>query len=355
MPAQKNQHFVPRCALKAFTLNAEGAAINVFNIKRNRTIQNAPVKGQCARVYLYGADLTLENMLVTLEGQYARIATNLAAGRALDDADHEWLYLFAIVQFRRTTRAIEEMREFTEHMANVVFKNHPEQRPTDERTDREMMIESLRLGFELKKYVIDLKPVFFINQTDVQFVISDNPLVITNRFYLQRLKARNFGLANSGIILAIPLSPQLCVIWYDRGVYTVPNASGTPFVEITKVADAAAINEWQYLRAQDNVYFARWSDRSYVQEQARNVAARRVEVGSRTAIFVRDDVGLVESYRRGTAEEEARAKETLVMASQAHPNPSAWPSQMKFRFKMQTFSDGSAIGPVRAAEWLRGG
>jgi hypothetical protein len=177
MPAQKNQHFVPRCALKAFTLNAEGAAINVFNIERNRTIQNAAVKGQCARVYLYGADLTLENMLVTLEGQYARIATNLAAGRALDDADHEWLYLFAIVQFRRTTRAIEEMREFTEHMANVVFKNHPEQRPTDERTDREM-------------------------------------------------------------------SPQLCVIWYDRGVYTVPNASGTPFVEITKVADAAAINEW---------------------------------------------------------------------------------------------------------------
>jgi hypothetical protein len=66
MPAQKNQHFVPRAALKPFTLSSEGAAINVFNIKRDRAVQDAPVKGQCARDYFYGKDLKLENKLVQL-------------------------------------------------------------------------------------------------------------------------------------------------------------------------------------------------------------------------------------------------------------------------------------------------
>jgi hypothetical protein len=355
MPAQKNQHFVPRCALKPFTVNAEGGAINVLDIPRNRAISNAPVKGQCARAYLYGADLTLESMLGQLEGHYARIVRALSTGRALNNADDDWLRLFAIVQLRRTARAIEDMREFIERMADVVFKDHPEQRPPkDERTDTEMMMLSLRIGFKLKQYVTDLKPVIFRNKTDVEFVISDNPLVTTNRFYFQRLKASNFGLANSGTILAMPLSPRLCVMWYDRGVYTVPNASGTPFVEIKKADDAAAVNEWQYLSAQDNIYFTRWNDRVYVQEQVEKSSARREEAKPRTTTFIRDYAMSGESYRPGTPEEEAAAKETLAMSSQVHPKPSTWPSQIKFRLKPRTFSNDSAVGHVRSAEWLRG-
>ena len=50
----KNQHFVPRCLLKPFTQDGEGKAINVYNIRHDKLIQNAPVKGQCARDYLYG-------------------------------------------------------------------------------------------------------------------------------------------------------------------------------------------------------------------------------------------------------------------------------------------------------------
>ena len=44
MPAHKNQHFVPRCALKPFSLDGNGKAINLFNIKSKLAIENAPVK-----------------------------------------------------------------------------------------------------------------------------------------------------------------------------------------------------------------------------------------------------------------------------------------------------------------------
>jgi hypothetical protein len=215
------------------------------------------------------------------------------------------------------------------------------------------MMSSLRIAFEHKECVTDLKPVVLRNETDIEFVMSDNPLVLANRYYFQRLNANNFGLANSGAILAMPLNPRLCAVWYDRGVYSIPNATGTPFVEVKKAHDATAVNEWQYLSAQDNLYFARWDDRTHVQAQAQSAIARRSEAGPTTTILVRDPKAPGESYRRGTAEEEAAAKETLVMASKANPKPSAWPAQIKFRPKPQVYSNGSALGYVRAAEWLR--
>ncbi|MCF6263399.1 MAG: DUF4238 domain-containing protein [Xanthomonadales bacterium] len=49
MATNKNQHFVPRCYLKAFSKDGEGLAINLFNIGRKRLIQNAPLKHQCSK------------------------------------------------------------------------------------------------------------------------------------------------------------------------------------------------------------------------------------------------------------------------------------------------------------------
>ncbi|WP_107355944.1 DUF4238 domain-containing protein [Rhodopseudomonas palustris] len=68
MPDNKNQHYVPRCLLKPFTLNGDGRSINVFNMARERSIANAPVKSQCSRDYFYGRDdLRSEKVLADLE------------------------------------------------------------------------------------------------------------------------------------------------------------------------------------------------------------------------------------------------------------------------------------------------
>ena len=44
------------------------------------------------------------------------------------------------------------------------------------------------MALEQKEYVTDLKPVIFKNESDIDFVISDNPLVMTNRFHFQRVQ-----------------------------------------------------------------------------------------------------------------------------------------------------------------------
>jgi len=354
VPAQKNQHFVPRCALKPFTLNGEGLAINVYNIVRNRAISNAPVKGQCARDYLYGKeDLRGEQLLARLEGQYSRILDQLTAGGPLPASDKEWLLLFILIQLRRTDLAIQQMRQWGQSMEEAVFRRYPERRPQDMRTDVDLMRLSLRLGMQLTEYVKDLKVVIFRNRTDIDFITCDNPAVLTNRFHFQRLKTNQFGVSNSGAILTMPLTPRLSATCYDGGVYSIPNASGTPFVDVKRDSDVEAINQLQHLAASKNIYFSRWEDRSRIASEAAKVSQQRANAIPKTTVFIRDpEFPQAENYRTGTPEEELAAREALVATAFQYPEPSAWPSQLKFRDKPKTFSDGSAAGHRRKPEWL---
>jgi hypothetical protein len=77
MASNKNQHFVPRCYLRAFSSDGGGLVINLLNLDRHRTIPNAPLKGQCSRSYFYGEDLRLEKALQTFEGPYATMLTDI--------------------------------------------------------------------------------------------------------------------------------------------------------------------------------------------------------------------------------------------------------------------------------------
>jgi hypothetical protein len=368
MPAHKNQHFVPRCALKPFSLDAAGAAISLFNISNRRAIRNAPIKGQCARDYLYGKEnLKAEKLLMALEGHYARIIALLSAGEVLSTNDIDWLQTFILVQTRRTELAIEQMRDFTKSMASTIFARAPDQRPSDDRTDAQLMHESMSHAAMFMKYVRDLKVVIFRNGTSIDFITCDNPAVLTNRFHFQKLKLSNFGISNSGAILSMPISPRLSAICYDTGVYSMPNASGTQFTDITSKDDIYAVNRLQYLTAAKNIYFSRWEDAERIRSEIDALSDRRSQAVPTSTMYIRDDTthgsqakvrhrnpktGQLEKYRKGTPEEEMTAKETIVMTSFHYPEPTSWPSKLKFRSKAKTFYNGSGIGHVRKEEWL---
>src|SRR5262249_5330903 len=78
MPQNKLQHYVPKCHLRPFCLDSGGSAINLYNIARDRLIEGAPIKGQCARDYFYGKDRVLERALQEPEGAYAAIVDKAA-------------------------------------------------------------------------------------------------------------------------------------------------------------------------------------------------------------------------------------------------------------------------------------
>jgi hypothetical protein len=355
MPEKKNQHFVPRCALKPFSLDGAGLAINLFNIPRARAIQNAAVKSQCARDYFYGkGENSAEGLLAKLEEQYARIVLHLSGGANLSTTEEDWLRLFIAVQLRRTEAAINQMRDLTSSMKDKVYARDPEQRADDNRTDSQLMVVSLKIALELKKYGDDLKLVIFANKTGLDFVTCDHPVFFTNRYHIQRLHQHNFGMVSSGAIISMPLSPRLSLMAYDTNVYTLPNATGNSCLDLARKADVCALNQTQYLSADKNIYFRSWDDAKRIGAEVAALSEIRATAGATSQTLVRDysDGGPGEAYKRGTAEEEANARETLVMTSFRQPEPPDWPSVLKFRSKPKTFWNGSAVGHVRKAEWL---
>ena len=353
MAVQKNQHFVPRCALKPFTLKVEGLAINLHNIVRKRAIQNAPVKGQCARDYLYGKDLRAENLLKELEGKYARVVSRLRSGSSIDDDDKEWLRLFVGIQLRRTDWAIQQMRDFRRSADDKIYARAPEHRPEDSRSDTQMMHASLRIAMQLMPYLKDLKLAIFRNNTARDFITCDNPAVLTNRFHLQKLNNRHFGYSSSGAMLSMPISPDLSMLLYDKRIYSIPNATGTSFIEVKSIEDINAINELQLLAASENIYFSSWDDADDIAAKVEALSQTRADAHHATEVYVRDQtVSDAEVYRTATPEEEAAAREVIVATGFQFPAPSRWPTQIKYRSKPKTFYNGSAIGHVRKAEWL---
>jgi hypothetical protein len=155
---------------------------------------------------------------------------------------------------------------------------------------------------------------------------------------------------------------------YDTGTYSVPNASGTQFVELTKDADATALNQLQYLSASKNIYFRNWVDAERINSELESFAEKRAQAAPITRIYVRDDsatsivgrlrdpkTGQMEKYREGTPEEEQTARETLAATSFEFAEPFIWLTKLKFRNKPRYYNNGTAIGYVRKAEWLRKG
>jgi hypothetical protein len=136
---------------------------------------------------------------------------------------------------------------------------------------------------------------------------------------------------------------------------------------LTNKSDIHAVNQLQYLSANKNLYFSRWEDAERIKFEIGALSKERSQAIPTPTIYVRDDTapgagaflrnpetGKFEKYRRGTPEEEMAAKETIIVNSVNHPQPTVWPSKLRFRNKAKTFYNGSAVGHVRKAEWLQG-
>ena len=113
---------------------------------------------------------------------------------------------------------------------------------------------AMRTYADMMSAVDDVKVCLIRNRTKVPFITSDDPAVLTNRWYLEdeRINGRSFGLQSSGLLALLPLTPRLLFVAYDGDVYTVPHEHG--FAEIRREEDARAFNQHQILNCFANVY-----------------------------------------------------------------------------------------------------
>lgn len=347
MADHKNQHFVPRVLLWPFTDGSEGKSINLFNIRSDRLIGAAAVKGQCARHYWYGEDGVLEGILSKLEALFGKSRGRAIAG-SNDESLRGELRRFMYFQHWRTKKAADRFRHSYEQMNANSWAPHE---PIPD--DKKLVLNSMRFGLQSRDFVEDLKVRIVENRSKTDFLIGDDPAVMLNRFAAERLGDAAFGVSSSGLIIVMPLTPRLSLMCYDGQVYTLDATNGRLLVKNDAMADA--FNDIQMLAASENIYFRDWAQREYVQRRFLALKDKRPAAYSTVETFVPDgEDEHAEHYRPGTVDEGRAAKRSLLAVRFNFPQPERWIPGLRFRDKPKTFYNGTGIGHVRKREWLRG-
>ncbi|MBH1487481.1 DUF4238 domain-containing protein [Stenotrophomonas maltophilia] len=346
MPALKNQHYVPRCHLRPFTLNGEGLAINLFNFARGRAVPNAPAKNQCSADYFYGKDLHYEKSMQVIEGLYSAAVSRISSpGYTLTSDDSEILRSFWVLQHLRTDAASRAFAALSNEVVDTT--GAPEE-------FRASIADAVQVAMstvpEMVSVVEDLKVCLLRNRSAVDFFTSDDPAIHTNRWYLRPGHERLGSpcLAKSGAICLLPLTPRHFFLAYDGDVYSLPVSSR--WVDVRDENDVRMLNQQQLLTGMANVYFREIEDATAIAREFDECIARRVPSRHRLNHAVLDsNNGMLRRYRVTTAEEARAHPDALIHSETLYPRPSGWPEFIGWRAGAATYSNGTAVGYVRRA------
>lgn len=345
MPSNKNQHFVPRCHLRPFTKDGAKQAINLFNIDRVQFVENAALKSQCSRDYFYGTDQLLENALRAMEDGYGRLMLEIVNPTyRLLDAHRVLLRRFWLLQHLRTEAVSLRIIEMQEAVRATLGPSLEEFGSTI----REAVVMAMQIFAKEMEIVDDLKVCLIRNRTGMSFVTSDNPAVMTNRWYLtdRRTQGASPGLHSAGALMLLPLSPRILCLMYDGDIYSVPHTDG--WVEVKHKADIRAFNQHQFLNCLSNIYFRDWDSREGIHQDFNAVASSRPAARHQIHYAVYEgDEGQWETFRVVNRPGRPSDGRGLIRSAIITAKPTTWPRQVGWRAKGAAYWNGTGVGYIR--------
>lgn len=345
MASNKNQHFVPRCYLRPFTIDSENCAINLYNIDRQMFIEQASVKHQCSRNYFYGKDPGLEDAIQSVEGAYGSALHLIQKQQyTLTDEHRRLLKLFWLLQHLRTEAASKRSVEISNASYVVAGMNDVSYR-LEIRNAVQIAMKTFAKSMGV---VADLKVCLLKNQTNIPFITSDDPAILTNRWFLSSAKTRgqSFGVHSAGAMLLMPISPKIFCLGYDGDVYSVPHKNG--WVAVRNERDVEALNQHQFLNCRANIFVRDSSHAEYVHGSFLQAEPHRPEQRYliNYAVLEHSEDGY-SRYRVVDHSEADKKEEAIIHAQVVHARPTIWPSQVTWRRKGFVFTNGSGLGYVR--------
>jgi len=345
MATNKNQHFVPRCYLRPFSINSKNIEINLYNIDRKRLIQGAAVKHQCSKNYFYGDDLKLEKALQKTEGKYASVLRDvLSPNYYLSNEHRDFFRFFWLLQFLRTESAAKRAVELTEDMTSIIGDDAK----SFSMNIKEAVQHAMHAFVQEMHILDDLKVVLFKNRTSTPFYSSDTPAVLTNRWYLEDSRAigSSFGLKAAGNIFLIPLSPKVLCLGYDGSVYSVPHRRG--WVDIKNDSDIHSLNQHQFLNCSANIFTHNSKYAQLIHSNYLAIESNRPNKRHKIHYAILDEEsGESKRYRVVNRNEAGEHAEAIIHSQIINAKPSMWPRQIKWRKKGVVFTNDTATGYVR--------
>lgn len=205
----KKQHYVPQFLLRNWS--KDNSSISVFLTDLNKRISNAPINSQAQKQYYYEKDQKIESLFSQIENEASVIINDIIKGKRKLTAESKNILLhFVAIQNVRTPGQIEKIDDSITQLAkNALSKS----KKLNGKQISSVQVKLNNTGFwQLCMYVqsfllyADLRIAFLKSSEKNNFVIGQNPIIITNKFLIERnwsMSKKGLGMKGATIFFAI--------------------------------------------------------------------------------------------------------------------------------------------------------
>jgi len=263
MADKKNHHYVPQFYLRGFSLKGSGGQVALYHIPKGIYVPDAPIKSQACGNNFYKS-LKIEDWLANMERAASTVIRGIITNErvpTLHSPEHYCLLVFCLIQSARTPWQAEEISEWTNQFVKLqmmasgepIFRKHLDKIKVDLDNPIGVALEDTAFTHHV---AYDLRFKVLVNETEIPFITSDNPTILYNQFLERRRNfGSNAGLAVKGLQIFFPLSPRLCLMFFDGDVYRVGGRRLTHIFERMCEHDVYQLNWLQVVSAYENLYF----------------------------------------------------------------------------------------------------
>jgi len=260
-----DNHAVPKFYLRNFGNPVGGRKIRIFRIEARQHIENASIKDQCARPYFYGRTGQVEEDLAELENAVSPVIREILRSELVPPPGSEQLDLllaFVVLQEGRTFAAAAREDAASTHLSRALFALDPAVPEALRKNLNELQFRyekpalvSLQRTAQCFPLIRDLRLKVLRNDSRVDFITSDAPVVIHNHWGRRCSHFSPIGLISSGLQIFCPLSPRFLAVLYDTDVYSI-GRSRDDIVVIAEASEIRSLNALQVASATENLYYS---------------------------------------------------------------------------------------------------
>ncbi len=288
---KKFNHSVPKFYLRNFSNNTK--SIGMYLLSHNQYVKDASIKDIAGQDYLYGKDSQIEDWFANLENEWAILIKDIINSEIIskEPEDYANLLMFIYLSEARTIQAAADLNNEIDTIYKAIAKMtyYNNNKITKDELDyyiknTKVSADSPILPFikgtsEMVCIMSDLNPVLIKNNSNIQFITSDCPVIRYNQMFIQRNYKKKYGWGNFGVQCFLPLSPRLCLCLFDQAIYKCKTKND--IIEINGADQINNLNKLFLYNANNSIYFNN-SERDWVIE--RLVKTKKRHYNSKTNI-----------------------------------------------------------------------
>lgn len=302
MAEYKNQHYVPQYLLRGWTKNER---VPIYNLDNEQEYPPTPISNLCSEDYFYG-DSETEQSLDRLEGVQANVINTIRDQKAFNELsgrEIQYFCVFVLLQRNRTKQTKEETEELIDDIAKEYIELKVESGEVDPELpsgdnvldiiDEYKITRESPLSFPMLQaltgveLIIDLEVVVIENKTDLEFVISDHPVVFDNRRFKNEINKFLIGTQSRGLQIFVPLSDEVQIMLYDPVAYDVEYTNQEERrVTVSSKTAVEGLNDVQMINAFESIYYRSTGQQERFEESQQRLAEYLEED---TTVFERRD------------------------------------------------------------------